>query len=173
MAQTILPFYKEFADIFEKHEIINWQAKDFWEKIGLQQSYDAKNRRKMLYKGLRILVKANYLRVDPAKSTKQCFSYVETEHLIHLKKSMRISILTQAFEQKKAELLKQQREKRSSLFFLGDLMIENPNLRKYLTPMTEDLDRDIKIIDSNLQLMKMILKQHGGIEDLEDVEDLE
>lgn len=173
MAQTILPFYKEFADIFEKHEIINWRAKDFWEKLGLQQSYDAENRRRMLYKGLRLLVKANYLRVDPAKSTKHCLSYVETEDLIHLKESMRISILTQAFEQKKADLLKQQREKRRSEFFLGDLMIEHPHLRKYLTPITEDLDRDIKIIDSNLQLMKMILKQHGVVEDVEDLEDEE
>ena len=86
---------------------------------------------------------------------------------------MRISILKQAFEQKKAELLKQQREKRSSKFFLGDLMIENHHLRKYLTGITEDLDRDIKIIDSNLQLMKMILKQHGVVEDVEDLEDEE
>lgn len=167
MANTILPFYKEFAEIFEKHDIINWQAKDFWEKIGLQEAYDAKNRRKMLYKGLRILVKTNYLRIDPAKSTKQCFSYVETEYLVDLKKSMRVSILAQAFEQKKDELLKEQSDKRRSAFFINNLMIENYHLRKYLTPMSEDLDRDIQIINSNLQLMKMILKQHADVEDVE------
>lgn len=167
MAKTILPFYKEFAEIFEKHDIINWQAKDFWGKIGLQESYDAKNRRKMLYKGLRILVRDEYLRIDPAKSNKQCFSYVQTAHLVHLKKAMRAAILVHAFEQKKAELLKQEREKRSSMFFLENLMIENYHLRKYLTQISEDLDRDIKIINSNLQLMKMILRQHANIEDVE------
>lgn len=167
MANTILPFYNEFAEIFENHDIINWQAKDFWEKIGLQEAYDAKNRRKMLYKGLRILVKTKYLRIDPAKSTKQCFSYVQTEHLVHLKKSMRVSILEQAFEQKKAELLKEQSDKRRSAFFINNLMIENYYLRKYLTAMSEDLDRDIQIINSNLQLMKMILKQYADVEDVE------
>ena len=30
---THLPLYDDFLDLFINHEVNNWQAKDFWEKM--------------------------------------------------------------------------------------------------------------------------------------------
>lgn len=39
MRKTVnLPLYDEFMDIFANHEIKNWQAKHFWEKMGMSKS---------------------------------------------------------------------------------------------------------------------------------------
>ncbi|MDC5485956.1 hypothetical protein NRA67_19490, partial [Acinetobacter baumannii] len=43
-----LPLYDEFMDIFMNHEICNWQAKNFWEKINLSQTYGSYERRRQM-----------------------------------------------------------------------------------------------------------------------------
>lgn len=65
-----LPLYDEFLKIFLDHKILNWQAKHFWEKMDLNQRYRAKYCKKLMYVGLRVLLKCQYLVVDANKSTK-------------------------------------------------------------------------------------------------------
>ena len=43
-----LPLYDDFLKIFIDNEIINWQAKHFWEKIGLNQRYRAKRCKQLI-----------------------------------------------------------------------------------------------------------------------------
>lgn len=73
-----LPLYDEFMDIFANHEIKNWQAKHFWEKMGMSKNSKVEQHRRLMYVGLRILVKCHYLEVDVSQSTRRVFSYKET-----------------------------------------------------------------------------------------------
>ncbi|MGO1062125.1 hypothetical protein [Acinetobacter lwoffii] len=43
-----LPLYDDFLKIFIDNEIINWQAKHFWEKMGLNQRYRAKRCKQLI-----------------------------------------------------------------------------------------------------------------------------
>lgn len=76
-----LPLYDEFMDIFANHEIKNWQAKHFWEKMGMSKNSKVEQHRRLMYVGLRILVKCHYLEVDVSQSTRRVFSYKETHRL--------------------------------------------------------------------------------------------
>lgn len=66
-----LPLYEDFLKIFIDNEIINWQAKHFWGKMGLNQRYRTKHSKQLMYVGLRVLLKCQYLEVDANKSTKK------------------------------------------------------------------------------------------------------
>ena len=80
-----LPLYDEFLKIFIDHEILNWQAKHFWEKMGLNQRYRAKRCKRLMYVGLRVLLRCKYLEIDVSKSSKKAFSYIETPRLNELR----------------------------------------------------------------------------------------
>ena len=88
-----LPLYDDFLKIFIDNEIINWQAKHFWEKMGLNQRYRAKHCKQLMYIGLRVLLKCQYLEVDGNKSTKKAFSYNETPRLNELRNQYKKQIL--------------------------------------------------------------------------------
>lgn len=78
MSKTVnFPLYDEFLKIFIDHEISNWQAKYFWEKMGLNQCYRAKRCKRLMYVGLRVLLRCQYLEIDTNNSTKK--------HLVILK----------------------------------------------------------------------------------------
>ncbi|MFH4146312.1 hypothetical protein WAI91_20335, partial [Acinetobacter baumannii] len=64
-----LPFYNEFMDIFTNYEIKNWQAKHFWEKMIIGKKSKTKQHRRLMYVGLRVLVRCKYLEVDVSEST--------------------------------------------------------------------------------------------------------
>lgn len=159
MINAPLNFYKELARIFENHEIINWEAKDFWNKLALEEHPNAVKFRRIMYSNLRALLREKYLMIDQTKSKKNRLSYSQTEHLIEFKQKLKAKRIKNAFDEKKVQLLLDVKEKRNNMFFLLHLIDEDNNLEKYLSKFSDDLIQEIDAINSNIKLMEMILNQ--------------
>ncbi len=56
--------YHEFLELFDNHEIQNWQAKQFWEKLNISQHNRTEKTKRLMYSGLRVLMQLQYLEVD-------------------------------------------------------------------------------------------------------------
>lgn len=83
---THLPLYDDFLDLFINHEVNNWQAKDFWEKMLTSRPNMPKTAKRRMYSGLKILLDFEYLEVNPTASSKYSFRYKETSRLNDLRK---------------------------------------------------------------------------------------
>ena len=152
-----LPLYDEFLKIFLDHKILNWQAKHFWEKMDLNQRYRAKYCKKLMYVGLRVLLKCQYLVVDANKSTKNAFSYNETPRLNELRNEYKKHKLEKIFLIKEIEFINKIKDKENNLMFIESLLLEDKTLEKHLINHKENLENEIKIMNSNIQLMKGIV----------------
>ena len=152
-----LPLYDEFLKIFINHEIINWQAKHFWEKMGLNQRYRAKRCKRLMYVGLRVLLRCKYLEIDVTKSSKKAFSYKETPRLNELRDRYKKQKLEAIFSIKKSEFLNQIKDKENNIEFIESLLSDDKTLEKYFINHKEKLETDIKNIKSNIKLMDSIM----------------
>ena len=152
-----LPLYDDFLKVFIDNEIINWQAKHFWEKMGLNQRYRAKRCKQLMYIGLRVLLKCQYLEVDANKSTKKAFSYNETSRLNELRNQYKKHKLESIFSIKEIEFMDQIKDKENNLKFIESLLSNDKTLEKHLIKYKEKLENDIKNINSNIRLMKDIM----------------
>lgn len=157
MNKTVnLPLYDEFMDIFTNHEIKNWQAKNFWEKMIEKRGIKNKDKR-LMYVGLRVLVKCNYLAVDPIHSTKTNFSYHETNRLEKLREQNKKKKLKEVFLEKKEEFLVQIKDKENNINFIQTLILSDQTLEKYLIVHQKKLENEIRSINSNIKFMEDIL----------------
>lgn len=152
-----LPLYDEFMDIFENHEVKNWQAKHFWLKMRVSKSSNAARFKRAMYSGIRVLVECKYLEVDLIHSTKKTFSYTETQRLNVLRNNYKKYKLESIFLEKKAELLDQINDKENNIEFLDSLLLGDETLEKYLINHKEKLMIEIKKINSNIKLMDNIM----------------
>ncbi|AYA68929.1 hypothetical protein CDG62_11535 [Acinetobacter sp. WCHA55] len=154
MSKSItLPLYDEFLKIFINHEIKNWQAKHFWEKMGLNQPYRAKRCKRLMYVGLRILLRCKYLEIDVTQSSKKAFSYKETPRLNELRDKYKKQKLEAIFSIKKSEFLNQIKDKENNIEFIESLLLDDKTLEKYFINHKEKLETDIKNIKSNIKFM--------------------
>lgn len=154
-----LPLYNEFLKIFIDHEIIDWQAKHFWEKMSFNQYYRAKYYKRLMYTGLRVLVRCEYLEINFDKSSKKVFFYKETSRLNELRDRYQKQRLEAVFSVKKSELLNQIEDKKNNIKFIESLLSDDKTLEKYFIKYKEKLETDIKNIRSNIKLMDNIMKQ--------------
>lgn len=152
-----LPLYNEFLEVFANNEIHNWQAKHFWEKMGLNQRYRARRCKRLMYAGLRVLLKYNYLELDIESSKKNAFSYKETPHLNKLRELYKKQKLTELFSTKKLVLLDELQDKENIIEFINDLLLDDKSLEKYFIDHKKTLENDIKKINSNIRFMDDIL----------------
>ena len=152
-----LPLYDDFLKIFMDNEIINWQAKHFWEKMVLNQRYRAKRCKQLMYVGLKVLLKCQYLEVDANKSTKKAFSYNETPRLNELRNQYKKQKLENVFLIKEAEFINKIKDKENNLKFIESLLLNDKTLEKHLINHKEKLENEIKNMHSNIRLMKDIM----------------
>ncbi|WP_111858554.1 hypothetical protein [Acinetobacter sp. CFCC 10889] len=152
-----LPLYHDFLKIFMDNEIINWQAKHFWEKMGLNQRYRAKRCKQLMYVGLRVLLKCQYLEIDEKQSTKKAFSYTETLRLNELRNQYKKQKLENIFLIKETEFINQINDKKNNLTFLESLLSNDKTLEKHLINHKEKLENEIRNMHSNIRLMKDIM----------------
>ena len=152
-----LPLYDTFLKIFIEHKIINWQAKDFWEKVELDQLFRTRHCKRQMYTGLKILVRCEYLKIDLSKSSKKAFSYNESARLDELRDSYKKQKLKPIFSMKKAEFLNEISEKENNIQFIESLLSTDKTLEKYFIIDKEKLENDIKNIKSNIKFMDNII----------------
>lgn len=158
MRKTVnLPLYDEFMDIFANHEIQNWQAKHFWEKMDMDKSSKVEQHRRLMYAGLRVLVKCHYLEVDVSQSTRKAFSYKETHRLENLREKFKKQKLEKVFLAKKIEFLGQIKDKENNINFIQTLLADDKTLEKYFIVHQQKLENDIRSINSNIKFMEDVL----------------
>ena len=80
-----LPLYHEFLELFDNYEIQNWEAKKFWEKLNINQIYRNDKTKRLMYSGLKVLIRFQYLEVNHETSRKNVFSYTETPRMNELR----------------------------------------------------------------------------------------
>ncbi|HFD0354188.1 TPA: hypothetical protein ACF00A_000077 [Acinetobacter nosocomialis] len=154
-----LPLYHEFLELFDNHEIQNWQAKQFWEKLNISQHNRTEKTKRLMYSGLRVLMQLQYLEVDPLTSKKNIFSYTETPRMNELRSRTKIQSLKETFSKKKTEFINQIKDKENNIEFLESLLLEDQTLEKYFISHKEKLENEIKNINSNIRLMDEILSK--------------
>lgn len=154
-----LPLYDDFLKIFIDNEIINWQAKHFLDKMKMNKSNGTEQYRQLLYAGLRVLVKCQYLKIDVNKSTKKAFSYIETPRLNELRNQYKKQKLENVFLIKETEIINKIKDKENNLTFIESLLSDDKTLEKHLINHKEKLENDIKNMHSNIRLMDEILKK--------------
>lgn len=110
-----------------------------------------------MYAGLKILLKCNYLKLDPENSTKKAFSYTETPRLNELRDKHKKQKLEHIFLKKKTELLCEIQDKENNLKFMHSLFLDDKSLEKYFIDHQNKLKNDIRNINSNLKFMEEIL----------------
>lgn len=152
-----LPLYDEFLKIFINYEIVDWQAKHFWEKIMLNPDYRSLRSKQLMYVGLRVLLRCDYLKIDNIKSTRKSFSYNETPRLNELRNRYKKQKLENIFSEKKSHFLDEIKDKENNIRFIESLLLEDKTLDKYLINYKEKLQIDIKNINSNIRLMNDII----------------
>ncbi|MCH7310547.1 hypothetical protein [Acinetobacter sp. ANC 4805] len=154
-----LPLYNDFLKIFVECEIVNWQAKHFWEKIKFNQNYRTNEDKRLMYVGLKILLKCEYLEVDVNKSSKRAFSYNETPRLNELRDRYKKKKLEPIFSIKRAKFLNEIDDKENNIKFIESLILDDKTLEKYFINYREKLKNDIRNINSNIKLMDEILNK--------------
>lgn len=152
-----LPLYDEFLEIFDNHEIQNWQAKHFWKKMALTESRRTERCKQLMYRGLKVLLKCNYLEIDESRSTLNKFIYKETPRLNELRNKYKKQKLEKVFLNKKSEFLDQIKVKQNNIEFLDQLLSDDKTLEKYFIIHKKKIEKDIKNINSNIKLMEDIL----------------
>lgn len=158
MKKTVnLPLYNEFINIFSNHQIKSWQAKHFWKEMDLKPPYRTKRHKSLMYSALKMLLKYNYLELNIEKSTKKTFSYNETPRLNELRNKHKKQKLDQIFSRKKTEILCEIREKENNLKFIHSLALMDKSLEKFFIDHQNNLEMDIRNMNSNLKFMEEIL----------------
>lgn len=142
---------------FANQEIKNWQAKHFWEKMGMSKNSKVEQHRRLMYVGLRILVKCHYLEVDVSQSTRRVFSYKETHWLDNLREKFKKQKLEKVFLAKKTEFLGQIKDKENNINFIQTLLADDKTLEKYFIVHQQQLENDIRSINSNIKFMEDVL----------------
>lgn len=69
MSKLTLPFYREFFEILESNEILNWRANDFVQAIFEKRKNMGDQDRQLIYRGLVILVECKYLKREKKPRT--------------------------------------------------------------------------------------------------------
>jgi len=151
---THLPLYDDFLDLFINHEVNNWQAKDFWEKMLTSRPNMPKTAKRRMYSGLKILLNFKYLEADPTTSSKNSFRYKETPRLNDLRNKYKKQKLQDIFMSKKSDLLTELEEKENNIEFLNNLLSNDATLEKYFITHKHEIE---KKINSNIKLMEDIL----------------
>jgi hypothetical protein len=154
-----LPMYYEFLELFDNYEIQNWEAKQFWEKLNISQSNRNEKSKRLMYSGLRVLMRLKYLEVNALTSKKNIFSYSETPRMNELRNRTKTQKLEEIFSKKKTEFLDQIKDKENNIEFLESLLSDDKTLEKYFINYKEQLKNDIKNINSNIRLMNEIMKK--------------
>jgi len=154
-----LPLYNDFLKIFIEYEIVNWQAKHFWEKMKLNQHYRTKEDKRLMYVGLKVLLKCEYLEVDMNQSSKRAFSYNETYRLNELRDRHKKQKLEPIFSIKRTKFLNEIDDKENNIKFIESLLSDDKTLEKYFINHKKKLNNDIRNINSNIKLMDEILNK--------------
>lgn len=110
-----------------------------------------------MYVGLRILVKCHYLEVDVSQSTRRVFSYKETHRLDNLREKFKKQKLEKVFLAKKTEFLGQIKDKENNINFIQTLLADDKTLKKYFIVHQQQLENDIRSINSNIKFMEDVL----------------
>lgn len=154
-----LPLYHEFLELFDNYEIQNWRAKQFWEKLNINQIYRNDKTKRLMYSGLKILIRFQYLEVNHETSRKNVFSYTETPRMNELRNRTKKQKLEEIFSKKKTEFLDQIKDKENNIEFLESLLSDDKTLEKYFINHKETMENDIKNIKSNIKLMDDIMNK--------------
>lgn len=154
-----LPLYHEFLELFDNYEIQNWRAKQFWEKLNVNQNYRNEKSKRLMYSGLKVLMYYKYLEIDPAASKKNIFSYTETPRMNELRNRTKKQKLEKIFSEKKVKFLAQIKDKENNIDFIETLLSDNKTLEKYFINHKERLENEIKNINSNIRLMDEIFNK--------------
>ncbi|GAA5558340.1 hypothetical protein Asch01_03096 [Acinetobacter schindleri] len=141
-----LPLGEEFLEILNFCEIVDWEAKDFWnmlETSGLVY-HERKKLRTQTYASLQLLRKHGYLTVESAAYRKQLFLYSQTEKLINMRKTPAKKNKVTILVSYKEELQLKTNELISQIEYSAELLVSLPELEKEIINFRNSLEHQLK-----------------------------
>lgn len=160
MKTSNLPLGSQFFSILEENQIVDWEAKHFWEKMQ-KNSHDNKNSTKvMLYRGLEILVINKYLEKRKSPNNKRVHLYTGTSRIEYFINYQYNKELHRHLDQKIYDLNQGINNYECRLNFINELTMENSILEKYVSKYTAELNNQINELQLKLDVINSIIDQH-------------
>ena len=157
MKKIPLPLSNEFFSIIENHEIINWESKDFWEKMNHSLYTDKQKMRKRMYAGIRVLTICKFFEIKKSPNNNRVNIYTENQRLKSFRSDLIQNRLKDVLSKKHNQILEDIKIKENELNFIQLLSIENPSIKNHLDKYNKKYENDMDFLKSNIKVIEKIL----------------
>lgn len=159
MADQILPLGIHFISIFENNKIVNWEAKQFWEKMQLDGEQKKNSVKAMMYRGLNMLVQNKYLEKRQSPKNKKVNLYTGTSKIEYLiSYNYGIEIYAQ-LDQRQIEIKRKIEDIESKLNYINELLGEGSLKEKHVLKYRIELDKQMSELQLKLEVINSIIDQ--------------
>lgn len=160
MMSSHLPLGLEFLSIFENHQVVDWQAKHFWEKMPFDDEYNKNILKAKMYRGLSILVQHKYLKKRKSSNNKNVYLYTGTsniEYLINYQYNKEIQI---QLDRKIYEIQNDILNNKCKLNYINELVAEKFLAERHVSKYKKELHKQLFELNLKLEVIHSILNQY-------------
>lgn len=160
MMSSHLPLGLEFLSIFENHQVVDWQAKHFWEKMPFDNEYNKNILKAKMYRGLTILVQHKYLKKRKSLNNKNVYLYTGTSNIEYLinhqyNKEIQIQLGEKIFEIQNDIL-----NSECKLNYINELVAENFLAERHVSKYKKELHKQLSELKLKLDVIRLIIDQY-------------
>lgn len=160
MKTSFLPLGFEFLSIFENYQVVDWQAKHFWEKMPFDDEYNKNILKARMYRGLNILVQHKYLKKIKSLNNNNVYLYTGTsriEYLINYNYNQEINI---QLDQKVFDIQNNIAIHEYKLNYIAELIAEKVLAERYISKYKKELHEQLSELHLKLDVINSIINQY-------------
>ncbi|HAV5928139.1 hypothetical protein PGJ97_13000 [Acinetobacter baumannii] len=158
MSKLTLPFYREFFEILESNEILNWRASDFVQAIfDIRKNMEDQDRQ-LIYRGLVILVECKYLKREKKAENNRIYRYSEAVRLKVYKENIQQKKIKEVLITEQNIIEKSLQKNKVEQNFLQDIVQKHPDLQIFLDRYDQYLSKKINELEIKMMFIKLIVK---------------
>ncbi|WP_457971299.1 hypothetical protein [Acinetobacter calcoaceticus] len=158
MSKLTLPFYREFFEILESNEILNWRANDFVQAIFEKRKNMGDQDRQLIYRGLVILVECKYLKREKKAENNRIYRYSEAVRLKVYKENIQQKKIKEVLITEQNIIEKSLQKNKVEQTFLQDIVQKHPDLQIFLDRYDQYLSKKINELEIKMMFIKLIVK---------------
>ncbi|WP_343569220.1 hypothetical protein [Acinetobacter sp.] len=157
MSKLTLPFYHEFFEILESNEILNWRANDFVQAIFDKRKKMGDQDRQLIYRGLDILVKCQYLKREKKAENKKIYRYSEALRLKVHKENIYYEKIKEVLVNEQNIIEKSLQKNKVEQNFIQNIVHKYPNFENFLHKYDHCISKRIVELETKVLFIKSIL----------------
>lgn len=155
-----LPLGLEFLSIFEQNQVVDWQAKHFWEKMPFDGEHNKNIFKAKMYRGLNILVQLKYLEKRKSLNNKNVYLYTGTsniEYLLNYQYNKEIHI---QLDKKVLEIQNDILIHECKLNYINELIAEKILAERYVSKYQKELYKQLRELNLKLEVIHSLINQY-------------